>query len=141
MPCRRYWAKILVWVVGEVFFPSFCPERGDDVFMLRGNGWIVLHWLVFQGFEVLRIPVPSLLQVAERLTCCMESNCESAFVSPSHLLDPINPRSPPYSRAIKSTKSNRHATRTCQIRSYRYARYNHINIPNPTDTSQLEVTK
>ena len=83
--------ELLVQVVGEVFFPSFCPERGDDVLMLRGNGWIVLHWLLFQGFEVLHIPVPSLLQVAERLTCCMESSCESTLVSPSHLLDPINP--------------------------------------------------
>lgn len=81
---QKVLGKLLVWVVGEVLFPSFCPERGDDVLKLRRNVWIILPWPLFQGFEVLCIPVPSLLQVAERLTCCMESNCESAFVSPSH---------------------------------------------------------
>jgi len=93
---QKVLGKLLVRVVGEVPFPSFCPERGYDVLKLRRNVWILLPWLLFQGFEVLCIPVPSLLQVAERLTCCMESNCESAFVSPRHWLDPIDPQLPAY---------------------------------------------
>jgi len=39
---QKVLGKLLVRVVGEVLFPSFCLEWGDDVLKLRRNVWIIL---------------------------------------------------------------------------------------------------